>query len=1201
MKKRSVLPLTLCVALMFGLLSNLFAGAAYAKESRAAIVVSVKGTVMVMKAGGSTEYRAFEEMSLNQGDHIRTEDGASVVLRVVDQEDEVTIGPNTEMYISSLVEDDGGKKSKLKVWTGSLWFKVKKLVNADDQFEVETPTAVMGVRGSNGYIETKFGQLFALMASGILESSPTNGDGGASGSANIYPGQQYMQTDDQSGDPSNNVTPFDIKSFVQNASPDIIAALLTTIQEIREENEQFVQQMQDGSKQVDSKTGLVLDSPEVQQQFGGNLMNLLANIAKEAKDSGKLPADQVNSLVERANANTTGERIDLNNVKPFDTSVGMDPDVLKAKEEQMQKMKQDRESARERALQEQRDRAAQNPGLIDRLQAERERLKQENDNARAQEQQRANNAFLNGLSPEERARFEQDRQQRDNDRANQQQQNNSGTPGANAGGAPGGNTGGAGSGEDPGSDDDGGVGGGSTPDTTPPALIIAHPVVEPYTVRTAAQEIAVNAEQGASVRLYQGQAANPVATKTGLGTNERVSFEVNLAEGSNTFRVTATDAAGNVTTKTVTYILDTTAPELTVSHPSSEVAYVNEKLQSIVLTAEQGSVVNLYKGAATGTPLQTAAGQGAASVTFTLNDLDEGTNTYTVTATDTAGNVTTKTVTYVYVTTGPALAIVHPNPDIAVHYVNSDIQSIQAQVEEGITVRLFKGTNPNPVATLQGTGSAPVEFANLALVEGLNSYTVTASDASGNETSRTVQYELDTITPVLSVSHPLLTGTNNVNTINSKQQYITVQAEQGAAVSLYKGEGTVPLQSYTAVNGTDIVFNLNDLLTEGSNTFYVRATDRANNVTSITVQYLLDTGKPASPVLLSTAVTFGSGASQQFSVKAENGVTIRLINPANDTIVGIGTGAGLGANDSAVTIPFNLPDGTYNLILVAIDSAYNVSDATTISNVLIDTVRPGASFTIQGGGETTTRDVTLSITAQDNPVQMIVSESSTFAGASWEPFAATKTFQLSDGDGLKHIYMKVKDAAGNESATEIKQSVTMKRPTVALKAKLDGVYVETSVNSPLVLNYSSDFELDVVMNQFSEGFYAVELHLAYDEGLYINDYDFEDKDGQYVFEGTQSESVVGITGTDTGDALTHHLTYVITNYATDENDPSNVTPIANEKKLVTFDVGGYNESLSPFNGTIRIVDIIVVKKNGERINGILKGQPIPYTVTGGGA
>ncbi len=85
----------------------------------------------------------------------------------------------------------------------------------------------------------------------------------------------------------------------------------------------------------------------------------------------------------------------------------------------------------------------------------------------------------------------------------------------------------------------------------------------------------------------------------------------------------------------------------------------------------------------------------------------------------------------------------------------------------------------------------------------------------------------------------------------------------------------------------------------------------------------------------------------------------------------------------------------------------------------LDTHSPAGSFTINGGDAyTNTREVTLNLSATDNlsgVSQMLISDSSTFTGASWESYDTTKTWSLPSGDGSKTVYAKFKDNAGNES------------------------------------------------------------------------------------------------------------------------------------------------------------------------------------------
>jgi hypothetical protein len=85
-----------------------------------------------------------------------------------------------------------------------------------------------------------------------------------------------------------------------------------------------------------------------------------------------------------------------------------------------------------------------------------------------------------------------------------------------------------------------------------------------------------------------------------------------------------------------------------------------------------------------------------------------------------------------------------------------------------------------------------------------------------------------------------------------------------------------------------------------------------------------------------------------------------------------------------------------------------------------DTVAPVALSVNINSGATTTSSLysTLTLAATDNILvtQMLVSNDPSFAGASWETYAISKAWTLVSGDGIKTVYAKFKDTAGNMSA-----------------------------------------------------------------------------------------------------------------------------------------------------------------------------------------
>lgn len=93
-------------------------------------------------------------------------------------------------------------------------------------------------------------------------------------------------------------------------------------------------------------------------------------------------------------------------------------------------------------------------------------------------------------------------------------------------------------------------------------------------------------------------------------------------------------------------------------------------------------------------------------------------------------------------------------------------------------------------------------------------------------------------------------------------------------------------------------------------------------------------------------------------------------------------------------------------------------------NLVLDTLAPqGLTVKLNNGSQyTTSKNVTLSISVSDTSTsgyQMKVwgiDGASSEDNATWETFAVTKSIALPTGDGLKTVYVKVRDDVCNETA-----------------------------------------------------------------------------------------------------------------------------------------------------------------------------------------
>lgn len=120
-------------------------------------VLLVQGRVVIMHADMSRGYWAKKDTPLFKGDIIVTQDRGRVRLRLRD-ESILTLASRTRLELSESVFNKQKKSrfSFLKMSLGKGLFLVKRLADfRRSDFKVKTPTAVVGVRGSDFIIESE--------------------------------------------------------------------------------------------------------------------------------------------------------------------------------------------------------------------------------------------------------------------------------------------------------------------------------------------------------------------------------------------------------------------------------------------------------------------------------------------------------------------------------------------------------------------------------------------------------------------------------------------------------------------------------------------------------------------------------------------------------------------------------------------------------------------------------------------------------------------------------------------------------------------------------------------------------------------------------------------------------------------------------------------------------------------------------------
>lgn len=161
-------------------------------------------------------------------------------------------------------------------------------------------------------------------------------------------------------------------------------------------------------------------------------------------------------------------------------------------------------------------------------------------------------------------------------------------------------------------------------------------------------------------------------------------------------------------------------------------------------------------------------------------------------------------------------------------------------------------------------------------------------------------------------------------------------------------------------------------------------------------------------------------------------------------------------------------DGPFVVSATVTDQADNPVPTPTETTLFLDTRAPVPGVvTVQGavGGSVRDTDVVLLFNATDAclttatvvdpracpqggttpPHQLLISERADFAGAAWQPYAATLLHRLSPADGDKTLFVRFRDRAGNEaSAPPLTLQLDRTAPTQAALVLAGGAFFTSS-------------------------------------------------------------------------------------------------------------------------------------------------------------
>ncbi|QCD09452.1 Ig-like domain-containing protein [Enterobacter cloacae] len=500
------------------------------------------------------------------------------------------------------------------------------------------------------------------------------------------------------------------------------------------------------------------------------------------------------------------------------------------------------------------------------------------------------------------------------------------------------------------------------------------------------------AEAGSTVNIYtvDGTLLGSVTANSNGAWNFKPGSK--LPEGKNTFYVTATDEAGNVSDKSADFILTTdyTAPDaskVTIDSVTDNVGNVQGSVaDGGVLDdsrpvirgsgAETGNVITVYttdKDGNTKVLGTTKVDQnGKWELTPSESLYGDSINKLTVTETDSVGNVAKPADSYdvIMSDTPNAPAIVNVLDDTGTTVINladnaltkDDTPTLKGTADgvAGDTITIYNGSQVVGKTTLNSDGTWSFT-PSPALADGNYIFTVTNTNSAGQESDRSGSFTLtiDSTAPnpvsglQVADDQGAWKGqlTDGMTTDDNKPTF-TGKAEQGSTVTIYDNGQAIGSVVVTNTDGS-WQYTPTTPLADGEHQFATQVTDPAGNASAIVDDITVNVSTGASYLQLLQVVddvqeTGGSRVLREGEVTNDSQVQLVGKATAGSTIiitdvggVQLGTVKADANGDWEFTSLSSLSDGAHTLRITGTDPSNN--PLTPIDfDLVVDTVAPVA-------------------------------------------------------------------------------------------------------------------------------------------------------------------------------------------------------------------------------------------------------------------
>ncbi|HEX2084159.1 MAG TPA: Ig-like domain-containing protein [Solirubrobacteraceae bacterium] len=542
------------------------------------------------------------------------------------------------------------------------------------------------------------------------------------------------------------------------------------------------------------------------------------------------------------------------------------------------------------------------------------------------------------------------------------------------------------------------------------------------------------AEAGASTDCRMERGATVVSDWASCNSPRTYNLAAQ-PDGTYTFRVRATDAAGNTgSDATRSYTLDRvepSAPTITGGPPASS----NDPAPSFSFSYEAGAAAacRMMRGAVVVVDWAACSSPHA----YDLAAEVDGTYTFHVRATDAAGNTgSAATRSFALDRVQPDAPTITGRPSSLSNdetptwsfTASFDVTKYRCRLERGATV-----VSDYTVCT------SPNTYDLSGQPDGTYTFKVRGSDDAANESTETNDtYTLDRVAPAA----PTITGGPSGASQNAAPSY-TFTSEPGSSTQCRMERGATVVDDWApCVSGRSYDLALQP---DGDYTFRVRATDGAGNTgADATRDYTLDRAAPAAPVVTGGPPADSNDDTPVYSFTGEPGATFDCRLERGATVVDdwapCTTPAGFDLGGEV--------DGTYTFRVRATDAAGNTGTAGTHAYAL-DRVPPAApSLTADPGAETNDDTPSWSFTSAAGSTTACRLERGGAAISDWSSCTSPRTYDLStESEGTYTFRARATDAAGNTGA-ETTHATTLDRTAPAAPAITGGPVASTADPTP---------------------------------------------------------------------------------------------------------------------------------------------------------